>query len=454
MKNYPVCNELMIRFMSLIPANSTKQKERVKPREKVPETQQDNVNKQEKENNYLADEIIKAGEDATTVEKHNLHVNIEAASNFMQKTNMNDRYSTEPSPKINKNNFMKQSLLSYQKLLPDGYSLNKKFGNRRNMNHHANSLRDKKDTSMDRFVLNDDLPEYCKYEVTHADIEKHRGRTLGVPGAVKDKVSMWLNSQEQTSKVNEESNSMKSDPVDYKENVVGKEPEEYSGVIGPEARDVVDEEKSIHQESLHVYSDSSNSQVIEESAAITTDSKSNSVLSQIDSEHNDVMNVSNEDNNQIKEMTEEINELDLNTSSTNMCQNSFDVTTENTSFYISDEESNLLLDNMKSTAIAQNHRVEIGDSSSFSSSACLSESDFVTKYQTSNNKKKGQKPKSSGASMESDSVWRLDGPTVIQVDGLNRNCVLSHLEDMVSGFGMVSDCEQKTYRDKLSVRFK
>ena len=454
--------------MLLISANTTRslQKQNTKPKEKVTKSQQDIVKVQEIDHNDHTEDSIKLGEDATTVERHNLHLNIEAASNDALNPDMSEVKRTEPSPKINKNNFLKQSLLSYKKLLPEGHHFSEKLGNRRGRNH----MRNKKDTGMDKFVLNDDLPEYCKYEVTHDDILKHKDHKgpLGVPGVVRNKVSEWLNSQ---------------NPVDYDTEIKDENPrnvnhaidlEEYTTVIRPEARDFVAEEKAIQKKGTDKHSNHSNSHVNDESASKTTNSNnySNSVPSQVDSDHalSDVMNnFSDEDNSKVKELAEEINELeleksflnDLNTSS--MCQKPFEETTADTSLYVSDEESNMLLNDIKSNTFAKNHGVDTDDTfnSSFSSGACcLSESDFVSKYQKSNIRTKSRKieTKYQGACVESDkpdNIWRLDGKTVIQVDGLNKNCVLSDLEEMVSGFGMVSDCEQKTYNtDKLSIRFK
>ena len=484
--------------MLLIPANSSNTTERDKKRkphfseisEKITELQPEvkvDASKQEDENQVLTEESIEAGEDATGIEECN--VNIEASSDSMLDTPRREDnvLTTELSPKINKNNFMKQSMLAFQKMLPDGFIVNKNFGSRRNRNNmnHAHTYRQKQHNYMDRFVINDDVPEYLKYEVTHEDIKKHRERTLRVPGVVKDKVSEWLTNQvvetkEHTARMfdAEESRPLKTDSGDNNENVIVKEPnhvrnevaaEEYSGVIRPEAAEAIVEERAINKHCK--YSNSSKSQVHEELAGKMTNSNSDFIQSQVESGHSvstnsDKISTDNEiDDHQIKELTEEINELgnsflnDLDSSKDeNTCQNSVNVTTSN--IYISDEESNLILDNIKSAAVAQEVNMDSSSSVSVdSNAACLSESDFVVKYQTrSNNEKQNRKARvktnSSGASVETNNVWRLDGKTVIQVDGLNRKCVLSHLEEMVSGFGMVSDVEQKMYGDKLSVRFK
>lgn len=463
-------------FPTLAASNSSNTTERDKKRkphfseisEKITELQPEvkvDASKQEDENQVLTEESIEAGEDATGIEECN--VNIEASSDSMLDTPRREDnvLTTELSPKINKNNFMKQSMLAFQKMLPDGFIVNKNFGSRRNRNNmnHAHTYRQKQHNYMDRFVINDDVPEYLKYEVTHEDIKKHRERTLRVPGVVKDKVSEWLTNQvvetkEHTARMfdAEESRPLKTDSGDNNENVIVKEPnhvrnevaaEEYSGVIRPEAAEAIVEERAINKHCK--YSNSSKSQVHEELAGKMTSSNSDSIQSQVESGHSvstnsDKISTDNEiDDHQIKELTEEINELgnsflnDLDSSKDeNTCQNSVNVTTSN--IYISDEESNLILDNIKSAAVAQEVNMDSSSSVSVdSNAACLSESDFVVKYQTrSNNEKQNRKARvktnSSGASVETNNVWRLDGKTAIQVDGLNRKCVLSHLEEMVT----------------------
>ena len=415
-----------------------------------------------------------------------------------------------PEAKINQKNFMKQSKIEFLKMLPEGYN---KYNSCSKRNHQER----KRD--IDRFVLNDDLPEYCKYEVTHEDIRKHNKKATKVPDTVKGKVNEWLNKVhdiEDTKKredlrdhglrkalghaetvINEDShklfqnstevdtlnsvrpqngyfdgvqtkfdggisNSSNENSEPFSENVMpDHEPSTIKlSNIEVETATADTEGLSMTNKESHLFQNSS----FEGKVGI-------SVTENLDSSKtiNAMADLCIDDENLCDKLIEEIdamelseveisesNNLDIDTDNEHICQ---DVSQANTSnIYVSDEESNMLLESGRAVEDSQTNFEQNSVISVDSNRACISESDMVTKYKTKNEKKIGKEKSNLGRNEPSSEIpsntWRLNGERVIHFDGLSANCVTSHLEEVISNFGTISDSERKIFGDRLSIRFK
>ena len=123
---------------------------------------------------------------------------------------------------------------------------------------------------------------------------------------------------------------------------------------------------------------------------------------------------------------------------------------DTSNIYISDDDSNYILE----TAGAVNDN-EITQSLNIVQNGVVEETYNAVKHKVNNNSVDKYKHKSKTSQITStENSWRLNGNGVIQVDGLPKNCVLSNLEEMVSNFGTVSDCEKRVVGDRLSIRFR
>lgn len=401
--------------------------------------------------------------------------------------NKNDNVREPQEPKINKRNFMELSKIEFQKMVPKGFTSKFKSNRTGQFRYHSHNYKhDKSYNVMDRAVLNDDLPEYCKYEVTHDDIRRHKEKSLKVPDSVKDRVNDWMrqteNSKENTIQDKTVFDDAEGDTIgkeaDYNANILLRQKNDVcpnnqdvnindcAVIIGADEPDICPTGDNINCDNDIIYAtkDYRQSELCHNNGHVMVHTDSD--LFQMKDENS---SVNADDDDEIQGISQEINELgnsflnDLNFSSNgdkHMHLNSSELDTSN--IYISDEESNMILESALSATKSQVNidqkiiRDQRLDNPLDSKMACLSESDFVTKYQANNEiKSKTEKDRrSTGMSSDPGNGWRLDGKTVIQVDGLTRNCVVTDLEKMVGGFGTVSDFEQKQYGDKLSVRFK
>ena len=118
--------------------------------------------------------------------------------------------------------------------------------------------------------------------------------------------------------------------------------------------------------------------------------------------------------------------------------------------YISDDDSNYILET--AGAVTDN---EITQGLNIVQKGVVEEIYNAVKHKVNNNSVDKHKHKSKTTqTTPTENSWRLNGNGVIQVDGLPKNCVLSNLEEMVSNFGTVSDCEKRVVGDRLSIRFR
>ena len=123
---------------------------------------------------------------------------------------------------------------------------------------------------------------------------------------------------------------------------------------------------------------------------------------------------------------------------------------DTSNIYISDDDSNYILET--AGAVTDN---EITQSLNIVQNGGVEETYIAVKHKVNNNSVDKHKHKSKTSQITpTENSWRVNGNGVIQVDGLPKNCVLSNLEEMVSNFGTVSDCEKRVVGDRLSIRFR
>ena len=358
-------------------------------------------------------------------------------------------------PKINQKNFMKQSKLEFQKMMPESMNYSRK--NRyRNENSEYNSK-----VRMKNFCFNDEVPEYCQYEVTRDDIKRHIEKTSKVPNTVKGKVKDWLRKMDEylNSPLDEvavnHANDTKNSAVLDDENPI---------VTAATNSEMLPQEVQNQSHQNFTYDNCSDHSVepelkYPETNVMGTDyiiDESTLCQNNVDICNNHIeitaAAAAEKNSDQVYSVINNLNiEPEYGASS---CLVSAQIDTSN--IYISDEESNVILDN----AVADSHiNLEQGFNIPHEESVLETE-DFV-KYKINNNNNRIEKDilrTSNEAAFKSaravSNTWRLAGRSVIQIDGLPVNCVLSNVEEMISSFGTVSDCEKVVFDDRLSIRFK
>ncbi|XP_052263166.1 uncharacterized protein LOC127866577 isoform X2 [Dreissena polymorpha] len=78
----------------------------------------------------------------------------------------------------------------------------------------------------------------------------------------------------------------------------------------------------------------------------------------------------------------------------------------------------------------------------------------VVNHKKKAHKKQKSTPIKKAPVAKENSIWRLYGRDVVQVDGLPSDVDLTHLHSLVNGFGVIKDSQVRTLNSMISVRYK